>query len=672
MTALRWILIAISLVAGVFLPWKHQLVIMAVLLLGYACCHGLKWKRYQLVLAYLYGGLATGLGLQILIAYGMRNLPVQMIVVPLLVWLVLRIIFYGFETKYTLHPSAAVTQIRAEEYRDAVIVETKGTSAWASEASGQASVPDANGRYLRYDYFHRGEIAMGGPTCGDVVFNNGCAFSGVGPSVALSENGHYAAMTLPSREHWRLLIADLQEKRVYEPARAEGFWELDHFRDGVISGRCSPLTDNEPVTLTLSDVIAHAPAQAMVNDDGWWIMDYPGRETFKRYGAVSIASDGGTHRVVFVPDLKRIQANPFLRSEHPDYTVLVDDVLLDITAQTPHACWVNGRAHDKVSDGRFLVIQDCVLDFRDAGDTFTPATPRRLSLAPCDPLVSLAFVEFEDAGAGHLRARATIHPRSVGWNEAEYPVCSTTSPWDDEAVEYWNADGHQQTMQRTRIQRWVDYDIDLPAFSALNNIAAATIIHPVNRGDARHTAHLTPRRDAAGAIERGAYALTTRCGVTLEPVSHEAIWSHCGRYLAVVRYEPPPQVPHRIVIIDFAGVTCTELSGGYAVPSFIWFDADMLAFAHLIGRQECLRYGRGKKDLQRDLRISDPGYADNPHDLLMGDLQARRMTLAAIAAAEGTGDGYTDASVTLLAQHCILFAPGYDRPVLQPPPVDAA
>ena len=74
-----------------------------------------KWPNLQIALESLFGGLATGLGLQFLVAFGSKNHVAAMIIAPLLLWLILRILFMGLETKYTLSPNAAVAQMRVED-----------------------------------------------------------------------------------------------------------------------------------------------------------------------------------------------------------------------------------------------------------------------------------------------------------------------------------------------------------------------------------------------------------------------------------------------------------------------------------------------------------------------------------------------------------------------------
>lgn len=346
MIAFKWILIITGSAAGLFTPWHFQAVVMLVLLLAYAACYHLKLPTIQILLASLYGGLATGLGMQFLVAYGIKGHIVAMVIVPLLIWLMLRIIYYGVETQYTLTPTSALALIRAEDQgaqpQTAASMSRTSTSDWAGDSSGQSSVPDTERRYMRYEFYGTGEIAMGGPTYGEAIFNNGCAFTDVGPSIAISDDGRYAAMTSPSRSDWGLLIADLRDKRAYDLTNG-GFWEIDGINNNVIYGRKLPLTSNTGLQLNIDEVIAAARELPMVNDDGWWVLDYPDRKPFPRYGAITVASGEGTHRATFVPGPRAVQENPFLRNTSPAYTVLVDDELLELSECASASCRVDKR-----------------------------------------------------------------------------------------------------------------------------------------------------------------------------------------------------------------------------------------------------------------------------------------------------------------------------------------
>lgn len=670
MTALKWVLIIIGTVAGVITPWHFQVVVMLVLLLAYAACHDLTLPNIQILLASLYGGLATGLGMQFLVAYGIKGHIVPMVVVPLLIWLVLRIIFYGVETKYTLTPTPALALVRAEDQgaqpQTAASMSGTGTSAWAGDSSGQSSVPDADGRYARYEFYGTGEIAMGGPTYGEAIFSNGCAFTDVGPSIAISDDGRYAAMTSPSRSDWGLLIADLRDKRAYDAANG-GFWEIDRIENNVIYGRESPLTSNTGLYLSIDKALAAARELPMVNDDGWWVIDHPDRKPFPRYGAVTVASGQGTHRVTFVPDLAPFKKNPFWRNKSPAYTVLVDDELLELSAgaRAPRAVWIDGAATDSLREGRFLALAGVVIDFKDAASAeFSVRNHSEMSIKACDGSTSLNLGVVSDAGDGCCLVRGTVMPRSTSWNDAEYAVLSSNHPWDEEDTDYWDAKARKRQQSRTRVERHVEYEVDLDCYRVENEIRNCTTIELINRGNPIHQARLAYAGETDGQGQYSAYTCTTSCGLVVENVTHEAAWSHCGRYLALVHFERPPNVPHRISILDFKSATLRTLTGRYVLPSFIWFDDTMLELTHIVGVTESIAVGPGRVTEERfHIDQSTPV----PYDLLIGNIKKRRAELEQQAKSKARANEYASGSVSQIAQHCILFAPEFDQPVLQPP-----
>jgi hypothetical protein len=670
MANVKWLLIILTMVSGVLMPWQYQVVALVALLMGYASCHSLKWSNFQLVLAYLFGGLATGLGLQILIANAAQHQFVLMVIQPLLTWLVLRILFYAVETQYTLHPNEAVAQIRAEANVEDVrpSSEHDGTSAWSGDASGKASIPDQHGRYLYYDFYCTGEIAMGGPTYGDVVFSNKCAFSGVGPSIALSDDGRYAAMTLPSRNNWGVMLADLVDKKVYQPKEGSAFWEIDSINNGVVHGRFSPLTSNAKKAASIQELKAASEVVSLVEDDGWWVLDYPERKPFPKYNVVSMQSKLGAHKVTFVPDLKPHAANPYARMQHPKYIVMVDDILLDAEVSYPYAVWIDGADNSKVQDGRFLKIAGKLFDFRDAvHDVFDVNHPTLLAIEPLDEMTNISLGDFSDDGHGVMLAQGTVMPRSTSFNEADYESYSTTHPWDDETAEYWDAQGKKHVQSRSCIQTHMQYRVDLAKYSNVQSMRLCTEVQILNRSNPEFLAKLSPVSGKNAGTHYSAYTLTTSCGITLQDVTHEAIWSHCGRYLAVVFFEAPPKVPHRIAIIDFKTAKVKALPANYALPSFIWFDKEMLEFTHVIGVNETIIYGMGKDSAHTAKRIVDAEFADNAYDLLIDSLPARVAALEKIAEDKKTGKGYSGASVNRVSQHVMLFAPDFDTPMLQPP-----
>jgi hypothetical protein len=685
MNAVKWMLIISGIVAGVFTPWQIQVVVMVVILACYSACYSLKLPRLQIAFASLFGGLSIGLGFQFLIGFGTQNQIVQMIISPLLTWLVLRVIFYGVETKYTLSPNAVLTQMRIEEAAGQVMnnftadqnntTGPAGTSAWAGDNQGSASKPGANGQYMRYEYFGSDEIAMGGPTFGEAIFSNGCAFSGVGPSIVLSDDGHYAAMTMPSRDTWHLLFVDLEKKIAYEP-RYEGFWELDRIENGVIYGRESPITHNTGLHLSIEKLIANSEALPLIEDDGWWVIDDERREPFKKYSAITITSKNAAHKITFVPDLKPFKQNPFLRDSNPNYLALVDDELIefDIVINRAEALWVDGATPNIVQEGRFLVLPYCIIDFADLiTGLFSVST---CSVFPftkgCDDHTNLDFAygEKSDGGNGVLVAQGYVLPRSTGWDGAEYASYSCTSPWDEEEVTYWDVKEKQCVQARTRIQRYVEYRINLDDFCCCDDLRLCTSIKLINRARSDYTATLTNHssQKRSPSNEYAAYKLVTSCGVTLENVLHEATWSHCGRYLAVVNYVHQPMLPHQICVIDFRTASIKTISGSYALPSFIWFDDSMLQFTHLVGVEESITYGANHHQDIKKIRLTDPEHSAEPYRLISDDLDGRRAALEKKAQARRkSANDYASGSLNVISQHCILFAPDFDIPVLQPP-----
>ncbi|MEQ1529608.1 MAG: hypothetical protein ABL925_09845, partial [Methylococcales bacterium] len=309
-----------------------------------------------------------------------------------------------------------------------------------------------------------------------------------------------------------------------------------------------------------------------------------------------------------------------------------------------------------------------IFDFRNAvHDVFEVTHPVELSIQALDEFTNIALGDYSDAGHGLLAVQGIVMPRSIGFNEAEYESYSTTHPWDDEQVTYWDIKSIKRRQSRTRIQSHVQYLIDLPKYSHVKSMHLCTEIQILNRASSANWAKLSPVGGKEVGKHYRAYTLKTSCGVTLADVTHEAIWSHCGRYLAVVFFEFPPQVPHRIAIVDFETAGILELAGIYALPSFIWFDKTMLEFSHVLGVNETINYGMGKESSHTAKRISEPSYPDKPYELLIDSLPARTEALEKLAAKKKTGKGYSGASVKRVSQHIILFAPEFNKPILQPP-----
>jgi hypothetical protein len=276
-------------------------------------------------------------------------------------------------------------------------------------------------------------------------------------------------------------------------------------------------------------------------------------------------------------------------------------------------------------------------------------------------------MEIQDLGEGRILVKGTVMPRSVGWTEAETDSNSWSGSADEKTAKYWDAKGEPRQQERTRVNRHVEYIIDMPKYSKLREPRNCTEINLVNRAHPDHQAQLVYHSNLHVGRLYAAYTCTTSCGLTLENVIHEAIWSHCGRYLAVVNFESQPQVPCRISIIDFETATIKVIPGTYSLPNFIWFDDTMLQFTHVIGIRESIVFGPGNHD-SKTLRLTDTEHAAIPYDLLIGSIDTRRTELDKVAQSKQSNTGYASASVNQVSQHCILFAPDFDQLMLQPPP----
>lgn len=86
---------------------------------------------------------------------------------------------------------------------------------------------------------------------------------------------------------------------------------------------------------------------------------------------------------------------------------------------------------------------------------------------------------------------------------------------------------------------------------------------------------------------------------------------------------------------------------------------------HIVGVTESIAVGLGRVTEER-LRIDLPTLV--PYDLLIGNITERRAALEQQAKSKARRNEYATGSVSQIAQHCILFAPEFDQPVLQPPP----
>ncbi|MDP5239065.1 hypothetical protein Q9Q94_05955 [Uliginosibacterium sp. 31-16] len=632
-------------VCALFMPVGYLLLAGAALLVGHRASYRLDWPRYRRMLGGLYGGLALGLGLQFLVGYAVAGEWLAMVFAPLFTWPCAWVLFV-----LVSEPSSASAGRPARELPSFLISElpmpelrANGTINLHRPESTEA--PDA------FHSFMWGELGMGGPSYGEIIFGNGCAFRSMLDSVQLLDGGRYARLSPASREEEDLLV-DLQEKCCYR-----------------VSG---PLPDDG----SLPRRLAGWQALPMVQDDGWWVPDEPEREPFPDFAETRIVSSGGHHVVSLLPDTAGMLRNPFLRYDHARYQVSIDGEVFGEPARVlPRVQWIDAphapeeQADWKRWEGCYLILRDELLDFCSLRGHFSLDAATRVALGHCDPSTWQHFEEMTSDAPGQLVATACAMPRSTGRREAETYDASYFFPSDDDEVSWWDAEGREHEELRARATRHYRYRIDLSKLSYVGVLRLSAEAELINRARPENTARFF--HDVSNGLDAEAwhgYRLQTSCGVDPGLVAHEAIWSDCGRYLAVVGFAHAPEVPHEIRIIDFDTSTLRRLSGYYALPSFIWFDAHKLDFSHIVGiKEDCRLPGLPMRWEQHDFRLDD-GTADAaPYELLIGGVAARRERLKALQARRIKPGEDDSSSVHLINRHCMLFAPDFAAPVLQPP-----
>lgn len=587
----QWFWIIVGCVVSSSMPWKYGFILSAIILAGYCLCQPVKWSRLQTSLIYIYGGLTIGLGIAFFIHYDMAGKTLPMLVVPLVVWVASSIIFHSLENFYALYalPENKKVDDRVSDVKhDSNMV--KGASAWSGETTGKADDINADGYYMGWQFNPSGEIAMGGPTYGDVIFTNNCAFSHVGPSVAISKHGRYAALTQPSRQNWGLLLVDLDQKRVCIAKRDYHLWEIDHIDEQYIYGRHSPLTSDAMLKVSVEDFIRDNPCQDMIHDDGWWLMNDEGRTPLPRYPAISHLSDDKQHKALFVPILEPFRKNPFLRYSPPFYQLLIDDVLQsDYQTQQTEAHWINGKTASE--QARFLLLETTVLDCMPNADLkFCVASPLQYSLNWQHDVPYLHFDSYMRSSNGIAQLRFLKMPRSYGWDEAITSSRGYSYPTDSEQVNYWDQDHQQRSELRQNAQQWLIIEAELGSL-ATHSIHEMPIVLTAPAQTAQSTGSLLPIHTirllsmptlAEQSVYKkyGCYRTTLPWGKSLVNLTAEFKWSPCGRYLALL--QEVELLFHQIIIVDFELQQIKTVPGYYALASFIWLDQDKIELTYQI------------------------------------------------------------------------------------------
>jgi hypothetical protein len=282
----RWWVILGALAVGTCVPWPWLTLAGSVpLWLGYVACHRPGRARLQLFFAYAIGGLCTGAALAAVVWGARLGNGFARWALPLFILLATRLLFMWLEARYALiRPVRRLASDAREDdapgasgFRAARVCRpaeapferrpgVPAISAWHGD--WEASTPDGR---LRFRYAVRGEIAMGGPTYGCVVFSSGIALNWVGPSFAVSDDGRYAALPVPSRGTWGLWLVDLRERILHELGEASSLWEIDGIEAGTIYGRNGPEGHSVPFTVAIDELVRGARPIFLVRRRGLWV-----------------------------------------------------------------------------------------------------------------------------------------------------------------------------------------------------------------------------------------------------------------------------------------------------------------------------------------------------------------------------------------------------------------
>ncbi len=108
------------------------------------------------------------------------------------------------------------------------------------------------------------EFAMGSPVICDYLFADGSLVTDCGASTGFTPDGRYFISPMPSRGSWGLLIFD-RHRHLIHRCDIDAFWEIDKVDDHTVTGRHSPLTDNQSLMTTIDELIGHCSTEPMVD-----------------------------------------------------------------------------------------------------------------------------------------------------------------------------------------------------------------------------------------------------------------------------------------------------------------------------------------------------------------------------------------------------------------------
>lgn len=130
------------------------------------------------------------------------------------------------------------------------------------------------------------------------------------------------------------------------------------------------------------------------------------------------------------------------------------------------------------------------------------------------------------------------------------------------------------------MERRIRFDIDPQQYQATPCLDRFPVLL-LNRRSVAHTMRLVPLEHSATAWIR--YRCETSCRVQIDYATLEAIWSRCGRYLALLCFAcANEQEPSKIALIDFETSALRWVPVTYPCASFIGFEAGWLDFSYLL------------------------------------------------------------------------------------------
>ncbi|MCO7613456.1 hypothetical protein NJH83_24800 [Pseudomonas chlororaphis] len=386
--------------------------------------------------------------------------------------------------------------------------------------------------------FNHGEIAMGGPTYCDYLFPDGVLLQGLGSSARFSSDGRYFAAPLPSRQRWGLAILDRSLRRLYRCDHDE-FWELDAFAEDRLSGRHSPLVNNDSRHASLATLLDGAEAIDLVAVADLWLepgawVDNLARQSFEEQ------SPDGRHRLqarMLLPSRLRDLPQPLEPLRTPSYQLSLDGQPsgLLISADSPR-CWSR--------DSRSLACSAREEQHPDLASTWLWQADQGWRPLPAPWVASPAEPSFYPGPLLELDCRYLRHAAYLDCAEADH-----------------GRYGYRLHSIHSDTETGVGHDLEGCLQVAPLPLARTRLRQPLDSGGGRGDSQIesAPLLDGQRALfswladdQWGLGAYECRIGDWQLPgrwlLDHRV--SDCGRYLALLPCAPLPRVSDRAVVAD--------------------------------------------------------------------------------------------------------------------------